>query len=895
MTAYIDGQPFEIEPGETIYDFVCRCRDSSVIPVLCHDPVIEPFGACRLCTVEVASEAAGSRRIQAACHTPVTEGMWVYPASERVERLRRQILELLVSDFPDDRRHPAKGEIATPFQALLARYAISQSRYPAEGTDGELDLSHPYIHFDASECINCYRCVRVCDEVQGEMVLAMHGRGHESRIIRSLNQTFADSDCVSCGRCVQSCPTNALSDRYRVKSRQVEKRVRTVCTYCGVGCNLEVLVDKGEIKGIQGVEGAAVNRGHTCVKGRYAFEYYNHPDRLRSPLVRKDGVLTAVSWDEALDLIASRLSEIRTSHGPDAIAGISSARCTNEENYLMQKFLRAVIGSNNVDGCARVCHAPTAYGMQQVFGTGAATNSIDEIDQTECLLVIGANPTDAHPVTGARIRQRAMQGVPLIVIDPRVTTLAARADFHLQLNPGTNVALLEMMLFYLLSEGWIDQGFVDRRTEGFEAFREQVLQVDLAQLEKITGVERTLVRDAVHCYAWAERSMCFHGLGVTEHYQGSRSVMLISALAMITGNIGRPGVGINPLRGQNNVQGAADMGVQPNLGAGYLDLTDPDVSAHYRKHYGVEVPTTVGYRIPEMFQAAREGKLKAMWVMGEDMMQTDPNSCCVKRALEQLDLLIVQELFMTETASMADVVLPASSHFEKSGTFTNGERRVQRVNQVVDPLEGTRPDGQIMVDIMNRMGYEQPGYDPALHLQEISRVVPFFAGISWANLEGDGKQWPVAADGTDTKILHQQAFKIGRGQFKFYPFEQTPELNDREGYPFILTTGRLLEHYNCGTMTRRTPNREIVDSDFLLINSEDATTHGLNSGDRVKVSSRQGTTHLVAEVSSQVKPGVLFTTFHFPEIAINQITSDVTDIESMTPEYKVVAVRIDSY
>ncbi|MCP4128458.1 MAG: molybdopterin-dependent oxidoreductase, partial [Gammaproteobacteria bacterium] len=482
----------------------------------------------------------------------------------------------------------------------------------------------------------------------------------------------------------------------------------------------------------------------------------------------------------------------------------------------------------NIDGCARVCHAPTAYGMQQTYGTGAATNSIDEIELADCLLVIGANPGAAHPVTGSKLRQRALKGVPMIVIDPRVTDLARIATIHLQLRPGSNVAMLNMLLYYTLQEGLQDDTFIAERTEGFAAFRQQLLEVDLEHLESITGVERTQARQAALLYAQAERAMEFHGLGVTEHFQGSKAVMLIAALAMLTGNIGRPGVGINPLRGQNNVQGAADMGVQPNLGAGYLDYTRDDIKAHYLETYGQAVPETAGYKIPEMFRAARAGRLKALWVMGEDMLQTDPNSCEVKHSLKQLELLIVQELFMTETAAMADVVLPASSHFEKSGSFTNGERRIQRVNQVVEPLEGTRPDGQIIVDIMNRMGFKQPGYDPALHLQEISQVVPFFAGVAWDNLGDSGKQWPVLADGSDTQILHRESFNLGLGRFRFFNFEETPELEPKpESYPYILTTGRILEHYNCGSMTRRTPNRELVAQDWLLINPTDASTHNI--------------------------------------------------------------------
>jgi formate dehydrogenase major subunit len=890
--AWIDGARYPLAENETVYDFVTRHRGRDAIPVLCHEPALQPFGACRLCSVEVAFAADGPRRVVASCHTPAAAGQHIHTDSPRVQRLRRHLLELVLSAYPATEDRPAPGHRPTELQALFARYGVTTSRFGRHAVAADTDRSHPYLRFDASQCIHCHRCIRACDEVQGSFVLAMHGRGHESRVIRALDQDFRDSDCVSCGRCVQSCPTNALSDRHQAKTLEADRTVPTTCTYCGVGCNLEVLVQGGAIRAIRGADGA-VNHGHTCVKGRYAFEYYRHPDRLRTPLIRRDGALRAATWDEALDLIANRFAEIRAAHGADAIAGISSARCTNEENYLMQKLMRAVVGTNNIDGCARVCHAPTAFGMQQTFGTGAATNSIDEIPLADCLLVIGANPSEAHPVTGAKIRQRAMQGVPLILIDPRAIELAPYAAVHLQPRPGTNVALINLLARELIDQGLTDDDFIARRTEGFAAFRSAVLAENPDRLAAICGCDRAAVREAARLYGEAERAMAFHGLGVTEHYQGSKAIMLLTALALMTGQVGRPGTGINPLRGQNNVQGAADMGVQPHQGAGYLDVRDPEVRAHYARVYGREVPGEVGLRIPEMFAAAREGRLKALWVMGEDLLQTDPNSCEVRYSLSRLDVLVVQELFMTETAAIAHVVLPAASHFEKSGTFTNGERRIQRVNRVVDPLPGTLPDGQIVVEVMRRLGYPQPDYDAAALLEEIAEAVPFFAGVRWNRLDDDGLQWPVLPDGTDTQILHRDAFKRGKGRFLHFPFVETPELaGDHADYPYILTTGRVLAHYNCGTMTRRTPNRELADRDVLLIHPRDAAAHGIADDDRVEVRSRRGATHLCARLSEQVRPGVLFTTFHFPEVAINHLTSGIFDQDSMTPEYKVVAVGI---
>jgi formate dehydrogenase major subunit len=747
---------------------------------------------------------------------------------------------------------------------------------------------------DLSKCINCYRCVRACDEVQGQFVLSMYGRGFDSRIIKGQDQSFADSDCVSCGACAQACPTSAISDVFQSKTvKELGDPVRTVCTYCGVGCNLDVYTHDGEIKKIRAPYDADVNQGHACLKGRYAFSFYNHKDRLQSPMIRKDGEHRPVSWDEAYEYIVGKFTEIKQKHGPDAIAGISSARCTNEENYLMQKFIRAVIGTNNIDGCARVCHSPTALGMQRTFGTGAATNSIADIRHTNCMLVIGANPTAAHPVTGAKIKQSAIRGKTLIVIDPRRTELARYADYHLAIRPGTNVAILNMMLWFVIQLELENRDFIASRTEGYDDFRQAILNLNIEQLEQITGVDRELVRKATVAYATSGASMSFHGLGVTEHTQGTGTVMLIADLAMITGNVGRPGTGVNPLRGQNNVQGMADMGAQPHQGAGYLDVTNPEIHHRYEDFYKAKLSNKVGFKIPQMYDAALDGRLKALWCIGEDMAQTDPNTNHVKAALSNLDLFIVQEIFMTETAKLAHVVLPGTTFLEKSGTFTNGERRIQRVNKVVDPLPGTRTDGQIVVDIMNRMGYQQPDYDPDTLLMEISRIVPFFSGVKWDELGKNGKQWPVNSDGSDTKILHSDSFKRGKGKFYAVPFKETREIvdNGRE-FPFILTTNRELEHYNCGTMTRRTRNAELLKEDVLLIHPKDAAVKGIRDGDLACLISARGKTDLRAVVTEDVRPGVLSTTFHFPELNVNTLTSSISDEDALCPEYKVVAVDV---
>ena len=895
--AYINNKPFPINQGETMLSFLKRNHGKKSIPTLCDAPNLEPFGSCRVCSVDVAFQKDGKTKAMASCHSPVFENAYIYPESKNIQKLRRNIIELVLTDHPlDCLTCEVNGNCE--LQDVAAQVGIRDVRYP-EGANHlyrEKDKSHPYMTSDLSKCINCYRCVRACDEVQGEFVLNMAGRGFDAHIIKGFDQSFMASDCVSCGACAQACPTSAISDVFESKSVVASgEKTRTVCTYCGVGCNLEVSTKNGEILSIQAPYEAEANGGHTCLKGRYAFKFYNHPDRLRTPLIKKNGKFEEATWEEAYDHISSKLAEIKTNFGPDAIAGISSARTPNEENYLMQKFMRAVIGTNNIDCCARVCHSPTALGMQRAFGTGAATNSIEDLDHTDCILIIGANPTDAHPVTGAKMKQKLMKGVTGIVIDPRRIELAKYATYHLQLRPGTNVALLNMMLYYIITEDALDKDFVANRTEGFEEFKEEILKLDIDELERITGVHKELVRQASLAYAHANAAMEFHGLGVTEHSQGTFTVQLISDLAMITGNIGKKGAGVNPLRGQNNVQGAADMGAQPHQGAGYYDVTNPEINARYNTFYNAKVPDHVGYKIPEMFDAAISGKLKALWLIGEDVVQTDPNTQKVIRAMENLDLLIVQEIFMTETAKYATVILPGTSFLEKSGTFTNGERRIQRVNKVVDPLPGTKTDGEIIVDIMNRMGYPQPVYTPEGMLEEISQIVPFFAGVTWENLTDNGLQWPVAEGGKDTKMLHTQEFKrsSGKGKFTFMNWLESKEVETHsKDYPYIITTNRELEHYNCGTMTRRTGNIEILTEDVLMINPKDAADNLIEDGQMVCVESARGKVDIKAYITDEVRPGVFSSTFHFPEIMLNNITSNVHDSEAMCPEYKVVMCRI---
>jgi len=901
MKAYINNIPHEIKKDETILEFVRRIESQDAIPTMCQDDRLENFGSCRVCSVEIAREKDGPTKVVASCHTPVFENAYIYHQTDKIKRLRKNIVELVLTDYPSDKVFAEKGKKPTEFQKIIDQIGIPNIRYPQGKNHFEIekDNSHPYIKSDLSQCINCYRCVRACEEIQGEIVLGMSGRGLASQIIKGFDTNFDLSACVSCGACVQTCPTEALTDKFGSKTIIADKTVRTTCTYCGVGCQLDVSVINGEIKGIQAPDNAEVNQGHTCIKGRFAFQFYNHPDRLTNPLIKKNGVFEVATWDEAYDFITNKLQKIKEEHGADAIGCISSSRATNEENYLMQKMTRVAIGTNNIDGCARVCHAPTAYGMQQSFGTGAATNSINDLNKTDCILVFGANPTEAHPVTGAKVKQAFMKGITSIVVDPVKTKLAKLAKYHLQLRPGTNVAILNMMAHYIVKEDLVDQAFIQKYTEQFKELKDHVIDLDMNELEQLTGVSKELVKEASIAYSSADNAMEFHGLGVTEHFQGSKTVMLLANLAMMTGNIGRSGVGLNPLRGQNNVQGAADMGVQPHQGAGYLDVNDKDIQQYYADKYGVpKMPEKEGLKIPEMLDAAIDGKFKALWIMGEDTFMTDPNTNHIKKAMDKLDILIVQELFMSATAEIADVVLPASSYFEKNGTFTNGERRVQRVNQVVEPIGNTKSDGQIIIDMMSRLGYKQPTgkiYDAAKILEEIADVIPFMKGATREGLGENGLQWPILEDGTDTQIVHRNgAFKRGKGMFHHFDFEESPELLEhRKKYPFILTTARQLEHYNAGTMTRRTDNQVISSSDYLEINPLDAADKEINAGDKVRIFSERGSVAIPVKLTYLVKPGVVRTTFHQPEIFINMITGNVGDEYTLTPEYKVVAVDFE--
>jgi formate dehydrogenase alpha subunit len=728
----------------------------------------------------------------------------------------------------------------------------------------------------------------VCEEVQGQFVYAIAGRGERSELVWGPG-AFSDTDCTSCGACVQACPSGALTDVDREQGGPAcDRTVRTTCSYCGVGCQLDVHVRKDDVARIDGAE-SPVNRGHLCVKGRYAHSVARHPERLTTPLIRRGDRLEPASWDEALDRVAREL-QTRRGH----VAALSSSRCTNEENYLLQKWFRAGLGTNDVDCCARVCHAPSATGMRLSLGTGAATNSLADIERADLLFVAGSNTTASHPVTGARLGQAVLRGARLIVIDPRRTELARLADVHLQLRPGSNVPLLNSLAAVIVEEGLLQREFVETRSEGFERFATFIRRFRPEDTAAVTGVAPADVRRAARLYAGAARPMQLHGLGVTEHYQGSESVMLLCNLALLVGAVGREGVGVNPLRGQNNVQGAADMGCSPDMLTGYQSVRDPAVREHFAKVWGRALPVSPGRTIPQMYEAVRSGDITAMFILGEDVVQTDPNSNQVKADLDALEFLVVQELFLTETAKRAHVVLPGASFLEKDGTFTNGERRVQRVRKALSPPGQARADWQVLSQLMVRTGCPASFASPREIMAEIASVAPILAGVDYERLEGSGLQWPVPGlDHPGTAVLHRDHFPSGKARLMRVEYMPSPSLVSAPD-ALILVTGRALEHYNNGSMTRRSANIELLPADNIGINPQDAHRFDVCSGDQLTLTSAFGEATGVADVTYDVAPGMLFMTFHFPESGANCVTSDVRDRLADCPEYKLTPVRISA-
>jgi formate dehydrogenase major subunit len=894
----VDGSKIEVAAGTSIMRAALEA--GIAIPKLCATDSLASFGSCRVCLVEVA----GRNGLPAACTTLVEPGMVVQTRSDKLARVRRNVVELYISDHPlDCLSCAANGDCE--LQDVAAEVGLNDSRYGVDGVshaDLTIDQSNPYFNFDPAKCIVCSRCVRACEETQGTFALTVNGRGFASKIAASEDVDFFDSECVSCGACVAACPTATLIERTVVERGLPTRSVDTTCAYCGVGCSLRAELQGDDVLRMVPLKDGGANEGHACVKGRFAWGYATHSDRVLKPLVREDPNQDwrEVSWDEAIEFAAARLKRAQAAHGRHAIGGISSSRCTNEEVFVVQKMVRAAFGNNNIDTCARVCHSPTGYGLKQTFGTSAGTQDFSSVAHADAILLIGANPTDAHPVFASRLKRRLREGAQLIVVDPRRIDLVrsphVQAACHLPVLPGANVAVVNALAHVVVSEGLVNEEFVAERcdTESFARWRRFIEQPRHApeQVEAVTGVSANAVRKAARLYASAENGAIYYGLGVTEHSQGSTMVMGMANLAMATGNIGRDGVGVNPLRGQNNVQGACDMGSFPHELPGYRHVSDASVRADFESAWRVSLDPEPGLRIPNMFAGARAGQFRAMFIQGEDVAQSDPDTLHVQAALAGLDCLIVQDLFLNETAQYAHVFFPGTSFLEKDGTFTNAERRINRVRPVTEPRTGLA-EWQVVCRLSTAMGYPMDYAGAADIMQEIAALTPTFAGVSFAKLDREGSvQWPCpAADSAGTRIMHESGFVRGLGQFMITEYVPTEERATRR-FPLILTTGRILSQYNVGAQTRRTENSLWHEQDVLEIHEADAELRGVGDGDRVLVSSRKGATILTAQISDRVPAGVVHTTFHHPESEANVVTTEFSDWATNCPEYKVTAVQV---
>ncbi len=893
ITATIDGNAVEIHRGDTILSAAARAGIE--IPTLCHADGLTPEGGCRMCLVEIEGQ-----RLQAACHTPISSGMSVRTATPHLTQVRRDLLSLTLSATPVGAFLPSPH--GTKLERLLAEYNVTSSDFGHHAPLAPMDTSHPYMRFDRDKCITCRLCLNTCEQVQGQFVYGIQGRGGQTSLIFGPTNRFADSDCVSCGACVDVCPTHAITDRDREPSanQAPDHIVDSVCGYCGVGCRDRVEVADEIVLRIQGVDTAAVNRGHLCVKGRYAHAYHHSSDRLTTPMIRDgSGPLRPVGWDEAIQFTATRILEIRSERGPDALGVLTSSRSTNEAAYLLQKLFRSIIGTNNTDCCARVCHSSTAVALGLVTGTGAATASYADLEEARLLVVAGGNPTEAHPVVGARIKQAALRGAALVVIDPRAIELA-NYGLHLQLWPGTNVPLFNALTKVIIEEGLYDKAYVSARCEGFDELKSFLAHQSLGELSTITHIPQDLIRKAARLIASRGPGLFISGLGLSEQTQGVASVMAYCNLGLLTSSLGKRGSGMLPLRGQNNVQGNADMGSQPYSLTGYMNVDDQVARERLQRIWGKAPPLHPGKTIPEMFAAAVSGDLKSLWIQGEDVAQSDPNHDHVINALKNLDLLIVQELFMTETAEHAHIVFPAAAVLEQEGTFTNGERRIQHVRPAVRPPGQARPDWEIIRDVAialcdkdNGRGESWRYEDPAEIMDEVASVVPhLFGGISYDRLAPDGLQWPCPTlRHPGTRTVHLDSFVRGKALLTSVDYTPPQDALDPQ-HPFILITGRILDHYNVGTMTRRTPSSQIVPEDYLELHPEDAARLQITEGTRVKVRSRWGQAIAPAKLSRRMLPGTAFLTFHYPETNTNCVVGPYTDPTSKCPDYKVIAVEL---
>lgn len=898
VTLTIDGQAISVPEGTSVMRAAAEAGIN--IPKLCATDSLEPFGSCRLCLVQIE----GRRGYPASCTTPAEEGMVVLTETPRLHDLRRGVMELYISDHPlDCLTCPANGDCE--LQDMAGVVGLRNVRYGQTGANhlqAAKDESNPYFSYDPSKCIVCNRCVRACEETQGTFALTISGKGFASRVSPGQDQPFMESECVSCGACVQACPTATLQEKTVIMMGQAEHAVITTCAYCGVGCGFKAEMKGQEVVRMVPWKDGQANRGHSCVKGRFAWGYTTHRERVLKPMIRKriTDPWQEVSWDEAIQYAASEFRRIQARHGRDAVGGITSSRCTNEETWLVQKLVRAAFNTNNVDTCARVCHSPTGYGLKQTLGESAGTQTFDSVMHSDVVIVMGANPSSGHPVFASRLKKRLRQGARLIVIAPRRIELVdsphIKADYHLQVRPGTNVALLTALAHVIVTEGLVDEAFVAERCEAptFEQWKAFAARPEHSPeaTQEITGVPAQLVRGAARLYAGGGNGAIYYGLGVTEHSQGSTTVMAIANLAMATGNVGREGVGVNPLRGQNNVQGSCDMGSFPHELPGYRHISDDGTRRQFEADWGVTLQPEPGLRIPNMFEAALAGSFLGLYCQGEDIVQSDPNTQHVAAALSAMECIVVQDLFLNETAKYAHVFLPGSSFLEKDGTFTNAERRISRVRKVMEPRNGMA-DWEITMALSNALGYPMHYRHPSEIMAEIARLTPTFAGVSYDKLDRAGSlQWPCNDDAPDgTPIMHVDGFVRGKGRFMITRYVPTDERSTRR-FPLLLTTGRILSQYNVGAQTRRTENVRWHAEDVLEIHPQDAEDRGVREGDWVGIQSRAGETVLRATLTDRVQPGVVYTTFHFPESGANVVTTDNSDWATNCPEYKVTAVQV---
>ncbi|HEY4082255.1 MAG TPA: formate dehydrogenase subunit alpha [Burkholderiaceae bacterium] len=898
ITLTIDGTQVTVPEGTSL---MRAAMDAGTqIPKLCATDSLEPFGSCRLCLVEID----GRKGFPASCTTPAEAGMNVRTQSPKLQDLRKGVMELYISDHPlDCLTCAANGDCE--LQDMAGVTGLRNVRYGYDGANhlkDKKDESNPYFTYDPAKCIVCNRCVRACEETQGTFALTISGRGFESRVSAGMDEPFLQSECVSCGACVSACPTATLQEKSVIWLGQPEHSAITTCAYCGVGCAFKAEMKGNEVVRMTPWKDGKANEGHSCVKGRFAWGYATHKDRITKPMIRAKitDPWQEVSWDEAINHAASEFKRIQAKHGRDSIGGITSSRCTNEETYLVQKLVRAAFGNNNVDTCARVCHSPTGYGLGQTYGTSAGTQTFKSVEHCDVMMVIGANPTDGHPVFASRMKKRLRQGAKLIVIDPRAIDMVSsphvKADYHLPLKPGTNVAMISALAHVVVTEGLVDEAYVAERcdTKSFNEWREFMARPENSPeaLEAEIGVPAADVRAAARLYATGGNSAIYYGLGVTEHSQGSTMVMGIANLAMATGNVGREGVGVNPLRGQNNVQGSCDMGSFPHELPGYRHISDTTVRSQFEAHWGVELQAEPGLRIPNMFDAAMSGTFMGLYCQGEDIVQSDPNTQHVSGALSAMECIVVQDIFLNETAKYAHVLLPGSSFLEKDGTFTNAERRISRVTKVMPPLSGLG-DWEVTAKLSNALGYPMNYTHPSQIMDEIAALTPTFHGVSFEKIDKLGSvQWPCNEEAPEgTPLMHIGHFVRGKGRFMITQYIATDEKITRK-FPLLLTTGRILSQYNVGAQTRRTPNNTWHDEDRLEIHPHDAEERGIKEGDWVGIESRAGETVLRAVISERMQPGVVYTTFHFPESGANVITTDNSDWATNCPEYKVTAVQV---